>query len=151
MRLPKMRWKNSTGFTLIEVMITVVIVGILAAVAYPSYRSHVVKSNRAAAQSFLMTLSSREEQLMLDQRLYTAAADNAAVQAAPINQAVPTEVSRYYAISVAAQNPGVGGVPLTTPPNYTITAAPTAGTMQASDGTMALDNAGNKTPASLWK
>ena len=43
-----------SGFTLIEVMITVAIVSILAAVAYPSYREYIDRSRRSEAQSLLM-------------------------------------------------------------------------------------------------
>lgn len=49
--------KKVNGFTLIEVMVAVVIVGILISVAYPAYRDHVLRSNRVAATSCLLELS----------------------------------------------------------------------------------------------
>ena len=48
---------NQTGFTLIELMIVVVVVGILAAIAYPSYRQYGIRTNRAAASADLALLS----------------------------------------------------------------------------------------------
>lgn len=62
--------KMQQGFSLIELMIAVAIAGILATIAYPSYTRYVTKSNRSAAESFIMTVSNKQEQYMLDARQY---------------------------------------------------------------------------------
>ena len=53
---------KSRGFTLIELMITIAIVGILAAVALPSYTKYVQRANRADARSTLLAAAQRMEQ-----------------------------------------------------------------------------------------
>jgi type IV pilus assembly protein PilE len=63
---------KKNGFTLIEVMITVAIIGILAAVAYPSYTEHVKKSARAEAITALVDAANKQEQFFVDNHDYTA-------------------------------------------------------------------------------
>ena len=58
------------GFTLIELMIAVAVVGILAGIAWPSYKYYVMRANRSAAQQFMLDIANREEQFMLDARSY---------------------------------------------------------------------------------
>lgn len=126
--------KTQNGFTLIELMITIAIVGILAAIAYPSYTQYIVKSNRAAAQGFMMTVASKQEQYMLDARTYAA---DMATLGFPASS-IPTEVSKNYNITVDDIT--------ATPPSYTVTATP-IGSQASRDtkcATLTLDQAGTK-------
>ena len=64
--------KKALGFTLIEAIIVVAIVGILATVAYPSYIDQITRSNRAEALRELTRIANLQEQFFVDNRLYTA-------------------------------------------------------------------------------
>ena len=63
--------RGSKGFTLIELMIVVVVIAILASVAWPSYQAYIKRSRRSDAQSLMLLISSKEQQVMLDRRQYT--------------------------------------------------------------------------------
>ena len=91
----------------------------------------------------MMSLSSRQEQIMLDLRRYKAAADHAALEAAGSGFIAPTsEVSKFYNVKIDVVNGP--------PPTYVITATPLAGSMQASDSILTLNNLGVKSPAGKW-
>jgi type IV pilus assembly protein PilE len=126
-----MKAGKQSGFTLIELMITVAIVGILAAIAYPSYTQYVLRGHRAAAQSEMMDIANREQQFMLSNRSY---ADTTALEGS--GYALPSEVAARYNYGVAADN-------VATPPTFTITFTPTG--VQASDGELVLNSVGLKT------
>lgn len=135
------------GFTLIEVMVVVVIVAILAAVAIPSYRQHVVRTNRATAEGFMMQAANKEEQIMMDMRAYVAVTANANFANQPtaaspgLNMPMPNDISRNYNITIAVDNAA-------TPPSYVITATP-VGRQSTDDtlcGVLTLDRTGAKTP-----
>jgi len=134
--------RNARGFTMIELMIVVVIVGILAAVGIPAYTKHTVKAKRAAAESFIMAVANKQEQYMLDARSYTSTLSALAT--------TPTDVSANYSITIT----NVG----TAPPTYTINAVPTGGQLARDTecGTVSINQAGTKsitgtgTVANCW-
>ncbi len=118
--------RRIAGFTLIELMIVVAIVAILAAVAYPSYVQYVVRANRAAAQGYLLEVTSYEQRYLLDARAYLAT-PTGACDATVLGIATPGTVSTNYCVVVTA--------PAGSPPTFLITATPIAGTLQATKDT----------------
>lgn len=70
-----MRLNLSRGFSLIEVIVAMAIVAILAAIALPSYRVYVERSNRAVARSALSEVVSRQESWYLDRKRYATSLD----------------------------------------------------------------------------
>lgn len=59
------------GFTLIEMLVVIAIIGVLAAIAIPSYQRSVMTGNRSAGQAALLDLANRQEQFYLNNRTYT--------------------------------------------------------------------------------
>ena len=130
------------GFTLLELLITVAIVGILAAIALPSYAQYVIRANRTQAKQFMTDVANRQEQYLLDQRSYAGAIGSGGLGMTP-----PSETFGLYTFATAAGGNDCLGAALPAP-GYTITATATGG--QASDGGLCLDSVNNKTPAAKW-
>ena len=107
---------RNKGFTLIEMMIVIVVVGILTFVALPAYQNSVLKSNRSAAKGVLFNVASRLEQYFINSKAYTNQLDDLGLPAAYYvdNQAdVAPADSAIYLINLST----VGG-------GYSISAVP---------------------------
>lgn len=120
--------KTNAGFTLIEVMIVVVIVGILASIAYPSYREYVLRGNRTEGQALLMDAAARQERYYAQNNTYLT--DNSKRAGLQVNEA---RYERLYDLSIGtAANDG----------GYTLTATQKFGDTDC--GNLTLDARGNK-------
>jgi type IV pilus assembly protein PilE len=128
--------RASSGFTLIELMVTVAIVTILATIAVTSYTSQVQKSRRTEAKSALLDLAGREERLFSTTNSYSnleAYLGYATSGTTPISGMAFG--NNYYTLTAVVPDPAQAPPPPAGIPSYILKATPVAGTSQAGDAT----------------
>jgi len=116
-----MNGRKETGFSLIELMIALVIIAILATVAFPSYQAQVSKTRRGDCEAGLLSLSNAMER---DYSLNGSYRDIVTAGLFAGQCPVDGSAAATYNLSVATANGGG---------TYTLTATPIAGTTQAGD------------------
>ena len=130
------------GFTLIELMIAVAIIGILLRLALPAYQNSVMKSRRADAKTALLDLAQREERYLATTNQYTTSAPALGYAGtATVTAAAPMTIQNgsasFYTLEVATSSSTA----------FTATARPT-GPQLAKDtqcGNFVIDNTGRQT------
>lgn len=123
-----MCYRRKTGFSLIELMVALAIVGIMAAVAYPAYTDSIRKSRRAEAKAALTELAQFMAKTFAENKTYQPGGANPTLSPG-------VQADEYYDFSLTA-----------TANTYTLTAAATAGTTQNHDrcGDLTLNHLGVK-------
>lgn len=107
--------RRSAGFTLIEVMIVVVIIGILSSIAYPSYQDYVKQARRADAQASLMELAQFMERHYTSKGGYLADGQTGSAPSLPFSSSPKDGGTAAYNLSLAEK---------TTAQTYTVQAVP---------------------------
>ena len=135
---------NDRGFTLIEMMIVVAIIGVLAAIAYPSYQRYVIKTKRTDMMSEMQNIASEIESRKLAQGSYSAISagikDDFAIE-------YPRQGTQLYKVTI---NPTTLTPPDNTLTNkWIITATPKANNQMTNDGILTLNYQGIKCRGSV--
>ena len=132
-----MNHRTARGFTLLELMITVLIVAILAAIAYPSYQSYLARAYRSEAYTALNQWANLQEQYFLDQRRY---AGDMSSLGAPANPFVTA--AGHYSVQTTATETGF---------TLTATALDNQLTLDSACSTLTLSSDGARAPEDCWR
>ena len=135
-----------SGFTLIEVIVVVAIVGILAAVAWPAYQAQSMKNRRSEAIDDLGRIQVFMRRCYADNGGYECC-DNSTMDAFKAANPPPIPPARNYTLTFTPANVNAALPACKTAQGYTVTAVPTGGGLQAGDSctSFQIDHLGNRT------
>lgn len=126
-----MQSKPTQGFTLIEILIVVAILGVLASIALPAYQNSVLRSGRAEAKGELLIVASDQERFFSSNNAYV-------VDATPLNTTdgtTRTTETGLYSITIAACGAGIATC-------FTATATPQGNQVNDACTTLTIDSIG---------
>ena len=126
--------QRHAGFTLVEVMVALAIVGVLVAIMYPNFEEYLAKTRRADAQGALVQLSNAMERFYSANNTYAGATLGNAVADIFPAQAPVDRNQKYYNLSIQAADGD----------SYTLRASPIDPGPQMSDGYMELLSSGER-------
>lgn len=135
------QYKN-TGFNLIELLITLAIIGVLATLAYPNYREYVTQTRRSEGIAVLMQIMQQQERFFTEQLSYSVDLAALGYTVDPATGAVSSEGGHYHISASVCATQAINRCVL-------LTASPQG--MQALDGNLTLNSLGARTPASAWQ
>ena len=134
--------KINRGFTLIEMMIVVVIVGVLAAIAMPSYKNYQVKVKRGETQSELLNIAAKLKRYKITNFHYKKTA-NTTIGLSDIDVSSTTH-NGLYQLSLSFPATSVNGASVANFSNWVLVATPVATGMQNGNGAMCIDANGQR-------
>lgn len=135
------------GFSLIELLVVVAIIGLLMAIAMPAYNQYVIRANKAAAKAFLLEVASRQEQFLIGNGNFGLLTN--------LKMTIPEDVNRYFDVTLTTGTNSGSTVPdLRDMPTFKISVAGKSGTIQTGNppttSPYSINQFGLKLPVGEW-